>query len=862
MTGITKVLGGHVWYLRLLLALSITSDGAVLALNGHRSIAEYVHNTWTFQSGLPADVVNDVLQTRDGYIWLATSAGLYRFDGVSFSEISTNPENDEAHETINKLYETSDGSLWIGTRSNGLRVLRDGRMQQYDSKDGFFTTGIRGFLESRSGNFYVATNIGIFLFKNGKFDRINLDQNFINGIAEDSRGRIWVGSPDGVRIFDDNGSTNPAVVKIKKGLPYPSVLDIFRDQKGNMWVGTYGGVAEFNGGKVTTYSSGNGLSNDRCLTIFEDSDGNIWVGTEKGINRFTDGVWTNFTNSDGLTDNEVWSFAEDREHSLWVGTADGLNQFEDPNIITYTTNDGMADNHVSTIVQTRDSSIYFFSDQSTVITQLKDGKFTKYNDLNIPGGNAFASRDGSVWSGQTGIIANFKDGKVKTYDEKNGIPPKWISAIAEDDKSLIFYVDHTGLFRLINGHAVPYLLKDGTEYPKNDYIVCFLRQKDGTLWIGRGDGLARIKDGVFSTFDERPEVSTYWISSFYDDPHGGLWISSAPGGLILYKNGKFTYYDTKVGLFSDEIDCVVGDDSGDIWLSSGKGIGFVKRQELEDFAAGKIQKIHSVVYSSADGVKANPSFNRGYPSGIKAYDGNIWFATEKGAMVITPGGFRKNELPPPVLIEGVVGDERGVPVNKFATFSAGTDKLEFHYTALSFKVPLKVKFKYKLGGYDRDWVDAGTRRVAYYTNLPPGEYNFEVIASNNDGVWNKTGASFGFEIKPHFYETYWFLISMLIIVGGAAFGAYRLRVWQLLKKEKELNERIQEALANIKTLGGLIPICSNCKKIRDDKGYWEILEKYVQTHSEAQFSHGICPECAAKLYPDFTVGKGEKGPEV
>lgn len=843
----------------MFLLISFVGISSALALDPHRSIPEYVHNTWTFQSGLPADVVNDVVQTRDGYIWLATSAGLYRFDGVSFTEISTNPENDEAHETINRLYETNDGSLWIGTRSNGLRVLKSGQVLKYDSKDGFYNTGIRGFLESRAGHFYVASNIGLFLFENGKFDQINLDQNYINGIAEDSQNRIWVGSPDGVRIFDDNGSTNPTVVKIKKGLPYPSVLDIFGDREGNMWVGTYGGVAKFSGGKMTTYSSGNGLSNDRCLTIFEDRDGNIWVGTEKGINRFAGGVWTNFTSSDGLTDNEVLSFIEDSEHSLWVGTSDGLNQFEDPNIVTYTTNDGMADNHVSTIVQTPDSSIYFFSDQSTVITQLRDGKFTKYTNLNIPGGMSFASQDGSVWSGETGIIANFKNGKLKTYDANAGIPQKWISAITEDDKSLIFYVDHSGLFRLIDGHAVPYLLKDGKEYPKDDYIVCLLPQRDGTMWIGRGDGLARIQNGVLSAFTEQEAVASDWISSFYDDPQGGLWISSAGGGLILFKDGKFTFFDTEVGLFSNEIDCVVGDDRGDIWLSSGKGIGYVKRQELEDFAAGKIQKIHSIVYSSADGVKANPSFNRGYPSGLKAYDGNIWFATEKGAMVITPGEFRNNDLPPPVLIEEVNADQRKVPMNRFAAFSAGTDKLEFHYTGLSFKVPLRVKFKYKLKGYDRDWVDAGTRRVAYYTNLPPGDYDFQVIGCNNDGVWNTARADFRFVLKPHFYETYWFYILVAVLVVGAGFAVYRLRVWQLLKKEKELNDRIQEALARIKTLGGLIPICSNCKKIRDDEGYWEILEKYIQTHADVQFSHGICPDCVAKLYPDLSIGKGEKG---
>jgi ligand-binding sensor domain-containing protein len=806
--------------------------------------------------------VSAILQTRDGYLWLGTSAGLFRFDGVTFTEVNIDPQDSNAHEPITTLYQTRDGSLLIGTVSVGLRVFKDGRMSSYDARNGLYSTHVRGFFETRAGHLLMAVNNGLFLFKDGRFSQIVLDQNFINGIAEDPQGRIWVGTVDGVRIFYDDGSTNPTVTPLREGLPYPSVLNVFGDREGNMWVGTYGGLARFMDGKATTYTTANALTNDRILAICEDSDGNLWVGTQKGINRFTDGAWTSFMSSGGLTDNNVFSFAEDREHSLWVGTSNGLDQFEDPNITTYTTSEGLASDNVTSIVEARDSSIYFFADDGPIMTRLKDGKFIKYGNLSIPAGSAFASRDGSIWVSQTGALLNFKDGKLKRYDEKAGVPQTWISAIAEDDKGLIFYANQVGLLRLVHGRAVPYLLKDGKQYPKDDFIVCLLYQKDGTLWIGKGSGLARIQNGALSTFTEREEVGADWISSLYDDQQGGLWISSTPGGLILFKDGKFTFYNTKIGLFSKGIYRVLGDNLGGIWMSSGKGIGYVKRQELEDFAQGKIKRIHTIVYGAADGMKVNPSFNRGQPSGIKSYDGRIWFTTQKGAMVINPGGFTKNELAPPVLIENVIADQHPVSPDSFATFSAGTDKLEFHYNGLSFKVPQKVVFKYKLEGYDHAWIDAGTRRVAYYTNLLPGNYEFLVIACNNDGIWNSSGANFSFELRPYFYETYWFYAFVLVMVGGAGFGVYRIRVWQLLKREKELNARIQEALAHIKTLGGLIPICSNCKKIRDDEGYWEILEKYIQTHADVQFSHGICPDCYAKLYPDFPIEKARKNEKL
>ena len=855
MIRIAKRASGSDWFLGILLVL-FGAAYPVLALNPHLAIDQYVLNTWTYRSGLPANAVNAVLQTHDGYLWLGTSAGLFRFDGIDFTRISTSPQNNKAFETITALYQTHDSSLWVGTAAAGARVLKDGKVMCYDSKSGFVTTRVRGFFESRAGHLFIATNIGLFLFQNGIFSQIRLDQTFINGIAEDPQGRIWVGTTDGVRIFNDDGSSKPSVTTLKEGLPYPSVLTIFGDSKGNMWVGTWGGLARYGAGKVDTFSSRSGLSY-RILAIFEDGDGNIWIGTDKGVDRFADGVWTNISEAGGLTNNRVQSITEDRERSLWVGTANGLNQLEDPGIIMYSTCEGLANNSLTNIVQASDSSIYFFSDQASGLTRLKGGRFSQISNANIPTGCAFAARDGSIWSASTGKLANLKNGKLTQYDEKAGIPQEWIPAITEDDKSIIFFAVGEGLFRLVGGHAVPYLLKDGTRYPKDKYVSCFLLQKDGTMWMAGGNSLDRMQAGMLTDLSGQEGLQEKWISSLYDDQQGGLWIGTSPGGLLLFKNGKFTVFNAEVGLFSNEIYSVVGDDHGGIWMSSGNGIGFVERQELEDFADGKIHKIHTIVYGPADGVKSIPLVGWGHPACLESLDGDIWFTTGEGAIMISPAGFRKNEFPPHVLIEEVGADQHAVPTDKLAALSAGTDKLEFHYTGLSFKVPSRVLFKYKLEGYDHAWIDAGTRRVAYYTNLPPGNYEFLVIACNNDGVWNSTGASFSFRLKPHFYQTYWFFISLFLIVGGGAFGVYRLRVWQLLKRQKELDARIQEALAHIKTLGGLIPICSSCKKIRDDEGYWEILEKYIQTHSAAQFSHGICPDCYAKLYPELTSGKGD-----
>jgi len=825
------------------------------ALNPNRTIDEYGHSIWLRLNGLPANAINSALQTRDGYIWLATSAGLFRFDGVSFDQVSIDPENSANHETINSLCQTQDGSLWIGTGYTGLRRLINGKMMVYRKAQAFLDTQIKELFESRSGHFYVGTSVGLYLFKDDKFIPVMLDPNFITALAEDSLGRIWVGTHDGVRIFMDGNPSNLISLTTQDGLSSDVITDIYADRAGNVWMGSVNGLCEWTNGKITTFTMNSGLTNNFVSCIFQDRDNNIWFGTHAGLCRLDNGKWSSYSVADGLTDNNVTSITADHEGSLWVCTSDGLNQFYDAPITTWTTYEGLANDYVSSVIEMPDKSLCFLSDQGSSLTFMNRGKITKYNTVVGP---AYVARDKSLWIGQSGVLSNFANGRIKQYGAENGIPPKWISAITEDDKSLIVYLDHKGIFRFINGQLQPYLMADSAEYPRREYVVCFLWQAaEKAMWIGTADGLVRFQDGHYRNFTVADGLAADWVSSIYDDHHGTLWISSPQGGLSRYRDGKFTAYNTRVGLFTDELYCVLEDNEGGIWMSSPRGIGYTTAAELDEFACGAVKRIHTKVYTTADGMKTDECFGDWQPAGWKTRDGDIWFATKHGAVKIDPNAFKQNRIVPPVLVEEVIADQKPLDAGASADLVPGTKELEFHYTALSFLIPHRVNFKYKLDGYDRDWVYAGTRRAAYYTNLPPGDYNFHVIACNDDGVWNTEGASFAFMIEPHFYQTAWFYVLVGLMGIGIIFGLYRFRVWQLLQREKMLRSRIDEALANIKTLGGLIPICSNCKKIRDDKGYWEHLERYIQTHSDAKFSHGICPECMAKLYPDIRTGESK-----
>ncbi len=843
---------------RITLAIVMTICGLLpaFALDPQKTINQYGHNVWFRQNGLPANAIYVGLEGRDGYLWLGTSAGLFRFDGVNFTPVNTNPKDSKVIETISTLCLSRDSSLWVGTTFSNLRRIKNEKIFRYSGNDGLISREIQALLESRTGHIWVGTSYGLFIYTGGKFKSIPINPGYITSLAEDSLGRIWVGTHEGVRIFDDVQLKQVDSMTIANGLPHDMITTLFTDRNANVWIGTVDGLVRWKNGALKTYKWTDGLFNNHITAICEDRDNNLWFGTYKGINRLSKGKWSSMTFSEGLTNNHVLNIFEDYEGSIWVCTLEGLNQYMDVNITSFTVKEGLASDYVSGVVETPDSSLYILSNADGCMTRFKDGRTTTYT-INV--GPAYVARDGSLWVGQTGLLFNIKNNQIKRYNTQTGLLNKWISAITEDDVSLILFVDGIGLRRFINGQLVPYLLKDGKPYTSLEYVSCLYSQSTGPLWIGSTNGLVKIQNGSTTTFRQTDGLAGNWVTSILDDQQGSLWICSPSDGLTRYKDGKLTPFTINDGLFTNEFYCVLCDDQGGLWLSSPRGIVSLMRKNIDDYQAGRVKTLQSQVYGTADGMKTDECFGGWQPAGWKAHNGCLWFATKKGAVMIDPKTFKWNKLPPIVLIDRILVDQEIFPAEQFISFPPQTGKLEFHYTALSFLAPERVLFKYKVEGYDHDWVDAGTRRVAYYTNLPSGEYRFRVMACNNDGVWNEIGASIVFRLRPHFYEAYWFYGIVLVVLGGAIFGAYRLRVWQLLIREKELQKGIQEALANVKTLSGLLPICANCKKIRNDKGYWDQIEGYIQKHSEAQFTHGICPECTEKLYGDIFLKKNKHG---
>jgi PAS domain S-box-containing protein len=769
------------------------------ALDPHKTLTQYIHDVWQKGDGLPQLTINAIAQTRDGYIWVATQEGLARFDGVTFTVFDRKKIKEIKHNNIFALYEDKNGIIWIGT-AGGLNRLEEKKFTVYTTIDGLSNDFVRSIHEDRQGNLWIGTDNGLSLFKNNKFTNYTtkngLSSNSVISILEDRRGNLWIGTNKGLNRFQDGKFTR---FTTNNGLSDDNVRSIYEDSEENLWIGTFGGgINRFKDGEFTVYNTNAGLSNDFVLVVYGDKMGNLWIGTNEGLNRFKDGKFTALTAKEGLSDNVVQSICEDREGNLWIGTySGGLNRLKDGKFITYTTAEGLSADLAFPVYQDRQGSIWIGT-YGGGLNRLHEGKFTSYTKKDGLANNNIRSicedREGSLWISTYGSgIARFKDGKFTCFTTSEGLSENNVRVIYEDSRGRIWIGTYGGgLNRFANGKFIVYNTRNGLS---DDFVMIIFEDKKKNLWIGTRAGLNRFNDGKFTTYTIKDGLSNNSVFALYEDREGCLWIGTYGGGLNRLKDRKFTSYTTNEGLFDDVVFRILEDGKGNLWMNCNKGIFSVNKKELNDFADGKINSITCISYNEDDGMKSSECSGGSYPAGWKTRDGKLWFPTVKGVTVIDPGNIKINMRPPPVIIEQVIVDGEPMEPGAGIKFPPGKKNFEFHYTGLSFIAPKKVKFKYKLTGYNQKWIDAETRRIAYYTSIPPGHYHFKVIACNNDGVWNETGAVFKFDLKPYFYQTWWFYFSCGLLLVLSGIGFYRLRVKQLKNREKEL-----ESLVNQRTL--------------------------------------------------------------
>jgi signal transduction histidine kinase/ligand-binding sensor domain-containing protein len=771
------------------------------------ALAQYEFDHWTTDDGLPQNTVNAILQTRDGYLWLATFDGLARFDGLQFAVFNKVNTKGIGGNRFDTLFEDSQGALWAVTDDSWLVKYQAGVFTTYTPNEGLPQWTIRQIEEDEAGNFQIVSREGIAKWKDGRFITYPLKD-----LLPASVGAKWIGGNRLAWLGEDkvylyrHGRLN--AYSIQSGLSGLNVRTVVEDQHGIFWITFWGdGLARVEDGQVTIYPV-KYPSGGFAVAAQEDRKGNIWLAWDGGLGQVKNGRLTRYTHSQDFPASGNTNFYEDREGNFWIGSTNGLYRAREATISVFTRQDGLSSDNVYSIYEDRAGNMWIGT-WGDGVTKFKDGCVAHYRTKGGPGWNfvttLYEDRDGYMWIATTrklyrlnprflsGCNQHYLDGR-SAYPDPNGFFGEGVWVIHQDRAGRFWFGTSNGLIKLEAGRYTRYTTSNGLA--GND-VKAILEDRAGHLWFGSWGGLSSFDDGRFTSYTEQNGLASDHIRTLYEDAEGIFWIGTYDGGLSRFKDGRFTRYTTKEGLFNNGVFRILEDGRGYFWMSCNKGIYRVSRQDLNDFADGKIRSITSIAYGKNDGL-LNVECNGGrQPAGWKTRDGKLWFPTAGGAAVIDPREINVNTMSPPVVIEELRIAGETVAFSDSVNVPPDKKSFDIEYKGLSFIKTEQVKYKYKLEGLDKDWVDAGARRVANYSYVPPGEYTFTVIAANSDGVWNQTGKSIRIKVIPYWWEIRWVqtLIGICILVGLVVTGflIHRRRVSQL-EKEKAMQEDFSKRL--------------------------------------------------------------------
>jgi ligand-binding sensor domain-containing protein/signal transduction histidine kinase len=757
---------------------------------------KYFVRSWKTDSGLPGNVVTAIVQTRDGYLWIGTYGGLARFDGVRFTVFNTANTPQMQSDRITSLYEDAQGVLWIGHERGDLTCYRNGKFES----PGIHETGVRRKISAINAD--EAGDIWM-LNDDGTLERIrdgltcNLPNN--DGVVvlkQAASGQLWVVS--GGRLAPlKNGQLNPLPTTDDPVGHY--VIGVCPSHDGQLWVASDGFVRKWDG-QVWTQNLGANPRSSSFSTMLQTKSGCVVLGTvDNGLYLLSSNQPPqHFCHADGFPSDWIRCLYEDREGTLWMGAgSEGLVALCPSKVETIFPPDHWQGCVPLSTTADGDNGVWVGTEGAGLYHLLTNGDWQHFG-LAAGFSNQFVwcvSRDNQnrLWAGTWGggIFVQQGDRFVAPPGLENVIVP--MPAILHGRDGVTWIGTASGLLRYQAGRINWFGDKEGLKLPD---VRAIAEDADGTVWFGMiGGGLGRLQNGKLTQFLKGDGLPSDYVQCLHLDSDGALWIGTYGSGLCRLKNGRFVKINSKQGLPSNFIFGIQEDDNGNFWISSNNGIFRVARLDLDKCADGPINTVDCLSYGIGDGMPSLECSGGMQPSICRTADGRIWFPTAAGMVVVNPEYIKINHQPPPVVIEEIVANGRTLadtPEEKNnLRILPGLQRFEFHYTGLSFVAPGRMRFQYRLEGWEKDWVDAGNKRVAEYSYIPPGKYTFHVRASNSDGVWNDTGASLDFMLLPHFWQTYWFravaVLAATALVVGIVWLIYRRR----MRARLEHFERLQ-----------------------------------------------------------------------
>lgn len=807
-------------WVRLPVPLIAWSCLLVLAVPAHsldtkKPLAEYVYQNWSVDDGLPQSTVRAITQTTDGYLWFATHEGVARFDGLVFTifdEANTPtlrgsgvtallaqkdgslllalrdgglvrhhlgkfealvPKGGIPAGSISVLVEDHSGALWVGTSANGLARIVKGESRIYSTTDGLPGNCVTEIRPTENGDVWIGTTKGLVIFRDGKLVKQPtsswLDAANISAILPDEKKRMWFATNGAGLALRDGESESLRRFQRKDGLASDSLKRLHLDRHGALWIGTLEGVQRMVGDQFETFASPNGLTNNFIRDIFEDVEGNIWIGTDSGIDRFRDSPISTWGIRKGLAVEFSRVVLEDRKGRIWVGTSGGLFSITQSVVRRYGREHGLLN--------------------GAILSLAEDG-------------------DGTLWVGTTGGgLHRLKGERFELVSPKLGLSTASVRAILPARDGSLWIGTNSGLVSWAwRGEASPRHLGVADGLP-SDHVNALLEDAQGRIWIGARGGLGLLEkdDRRHAKSMAKALDSSATVMALNTDTDGRLWVSTVSGLALLRTDSNamsLKFFSGMQGISAHTYFSAVDDARGHLWLCSNRGIFKVAKSQIDEVMAGTRTRTEPVVFGRSEGMTTAQCNGSSQPAGWRATDGRMFFPTALGLAVAEPDRKTVRDLrAPPVHIKSVHVDAELVIANArgLVEVPPGKHRVEISYVGLNMAHPEKVRYRYQLAGFDRDWVDAGGEAKAVYTNVGAGKYAFRVLAALEGGPWSDPGAVLNFEKQPYVHETIWFRVIFALALIMIVFLIYRGRIAQLKEQQKHLREMVDERTQDLES---------------------------------------------------------------
>lgn len=811
----------------------------------NQPLEDFVIEVWSAEEGLPSNNLRHVTKDQNGFLWICTFNGLVRFDGNEFKNFTT--ENVPALSTsvFYSVLPYDKGKMFISTQSSGLIQFDNGVFSRLKGDVNLPTSVQTTFLDSKNRLWIGTRNNGVYYIENNKSYRVSIpsfDDQSIMSFVQDSGGAIWIASEGaGIAKFNAGDIT---IYTEENGLNSNIVNSILL-HNGKLYAGTEKGLSVYEKG---IWSEDNRFGKPIINQITVDEKNNLWLASDIGLARMTASNDIEFINEkDGLPSRQVSSIAFDDENNIWLSTKrGGLAQLKLSNFKNLSPLDGLSYQGINVIEEGPDGTIYFGSDNGD-LDVLKDGKISKLaikkNLVDVSIKDILAEEDGTLWiATYDGVIKKKKDSE-QYYDTSNGLLSLKTRRILRGSDGVLWVGSRNGgLNKILPNGKVESI--DASNGLGSDFVFSVDEAPDGRIVIGTANGGLDIihKNGNIEILKPDSTLTGLSIFNVYIENDNRFWLATNVG-LYCYQNNKFHLIRLQNGLPVETLFDIQEDEKGNLWSSSIIGMVRINKQEALDFIDGLIDEINSTVLDDSDGMISREC--TGATTTFQSLDGRLWVPTIKGVAILDPQHLVENTKVPSVFIEGVMVDDEqldasfccGEEEDNAIIIAPGHRNYIISYTSLSMYSPKKVFFKYKLEGFDRDWVEIGPVRQAKYTNLPYGTYTFKVLAANNNGVWSSEYASTKIIIEPYFYETKWFVILLIMIFIIFTFLIYTYqtkevnrRNIQLEKLNKELDSFAYSVSHDIKapltSIQGLLNV-ARLEKGKDALSYYDRIETSV-----------------------------------